>query len=183
MHSREYQSNSINFKNLFYLLLQISSYTYIHMLWDKCHCLAVMFSVCSCRCKHSPLSAFLDTPVTTRASSMATSEKQNNLRTTRILPQAESEKTASPQRSDANQQEKTPELSFLRYLKHIGHLGLSCWLSLTPLGSSRSSDFNRETPCTVKSNPESIEIQLDIKVHYGTFYIFLQSSSKTHVST
>lgn len=35
------------------------------------------------------LGTFLDTPVTTRSNTMATSEKQNNLRTTRILPQAE----------------------------------------------------------------------------------------------
>lgn len=39
------------------------------------------------------LGTFLDAPVTTRSNTMATSEKQNNLRTTGILPQAESEKT------------------------------------------------------------------------------------------
>lgn len=39
------------------------------------------------------LGTFLDTPVTTRSNMMATTEKQNNLRTTLILPQAESEKT------------------------------------------------------------------------------------------
>lgn len=42
---------------------------------------------------NTPLSAFLEAPVTTRSSSVATSEKQNNLKTTWILPQTGSEKT------------------------------------------------------------------------------------------